>query len=194
MAKSLTIAAFSATLGVAVISFPGWKSITCIVLYFLFLLFTQRTKHLFYYFLIFIIFVLVASWNNHRNVTTFTGAETQQIIYFTELPDIDGNILRGKVDTVAGEQLMLQYKIKSEQEKVQLQTGLKIGVSCPISGSLAEPEGRRNPNGFNYNRYLNYTRFFGFLKLTRFRYLHAVWKNKRLYRAFVILEVRLFFM
>ena len=164
MAKSFTIAAFSATLGVAVISFPGWKSITCIVLYFLFLLFTQRTKHLFYYFLIFIIFVLVASWNNHRNVTTFTGAETQQIVYFTELPDIDGNILRGKVDTVAGEQLMLQYKIKSEQEKVQLQTALKIGVSCPISGSLAEPEGRRNPNGFDYNRYLELHSIFWIFK------------------------------
>ncbi|MEC2054354.1 DNA internalization-related competence protein ComEC/Rec2 [Peribacillus psychrosaccharolyticus] len=154
MAKSLIMAAFSATLGVAVISFPGWKSITCILLYFLFLFLTQRMNHLFYYFLIFIIFVLVASWNNHRNVTTFSGTETQQIVYFTDQPDIDGNILRGKVDTLTGEQLMLQYKIKSEQEKVQLQAGLKFGVSCPITGNLAKPERRRNPNGFDYKRYL----------------------------------------
>lgn len=165
MAKSLTMAAFSATLGVAVISFPGWKSITCILLYFLFLIFTQRLNHLFYYFLIFIIFVLVASWNNHRNVTTFSGTETQQIVYFTDQPDIDGNILRGKVDTLTGEQLMLQYKIKSEQEKVQLQAGLKIGVSCPITGNLAEPERRRNPNGFDYKRYLELHSIFWIFKV-----------------------------
>lgn len=164
MAKSLTMAAFAATLGVAVISYPGWKSITCILLYFLFLFLTQRLNHSFYYFLTFLVFVLVASWDNHRNVTRFSGTETQQIVYFTELPDIDGNVLRGKVDTVTGEQLMLHYKIKSEQEKLQLQAGLKIGVSCPITGNLAEPEGRRNPNGFDYKRYLELHSIFWIIK------------------------------
>ncbi|MFD9627784.1 DNA internalization-related competence protein ComEC/Rec2 [Peribacillus muralis] len=101
-----------------------------------------------------VIFLGAASFSKHQNQTIYQGNESRFTITFTDQPNMDGHSLKGFIISEHGERLMLRYKMGSEQEKEKLGRILRIGLSCPVEGSLVVPDKQRNENGFDYQSYL----------------------------------------
>ena len=102
----------------------------------------------------FFLFWMVGIIANGRNVSILTGNENEFNFIFQEWK-INGDQLQITVkDEKSNEKLLLQYDIKSESEKNQLETRMKFGSNCTVSGKLTTPSTASNPNAFDYQRYL----------------------------------------
>jgi competence protein ComEC len=151
---NLLFLAVSATFGVTAFSFFGWKLTVCMVLFLSFVL--QRTGYrgLILQLSAILLFFSASFLSDHLRSTSYTGSETSFRITFIDSPDIDGNILRAAIRSDTGEKLQLRYLIQSLEEKRLLEKNAEAGISCPVKGTLEEPETSRNENSFNYRDYL----------------------------------------
>ncbi|CAH0139885.1 ComE operon protein 3 [Peribacillus sp. Bi96] len=156
MARHLLLLAISATFGVSAHSFFNVRFLIVILIFLCFLYYTVglSVKALSLHLVVMAIFLGAATLADHRNNTVYTGSESDFIITFTHQPNIDGNALKGFIESERGERLMLRYKITTEQEKENLSRLLQIGLSCRAEGNLQIPDKHRNENGFDYQRYL----------------------------------------
>jgi len=68
---------------------------------------------------------------------------------------IDGDLLTVKaLELTFNENLIIRYKIKSENEKIILSKSLQPGLACTLLGSLDVPSVSTNQNSFDYKNYL----------------------------------------
>ncbi len=105
--------------------------------------------------MVFFIFSIIGMTATARNKTVLTGSEKQFEVQMQQW-EIDGDQLRIKVkDLKTDELLLLQYRIKSFQEKENLASQLTYGSNCTLNGQLETPSSSRNPNAFNYQEYLS---------------------------------------
>ncbi|MFB5283793.1 DNA internalization-related competence protein ComEC/Rec2 [Peribacillus sp. Hz7] len=156
MPTHILFLAVSATLGVAAHSSFQVKFILYILLFFCFLYyrFNGQLNILLMNGVTLLVFYMAAYLSDVYHQTGYTGEESSFEITFSTQPSVDGNLLKAAVTTSTKEILQLRYTIPSEMEKKAIETNLQIGLICPATGSLLEPEKNRNENSFNYKRYL----------------------------------------
>ncbi|MFJ7754994.1 DNA internalization-related competence protein ComEC/Rec2 [Peribacillus muralis] len=156
MERHLLLLAVSATFGVAAHSSLNVTQLIVIMIFLGFLYYSLRlsASALSLHVVVIVIFFGTAFHFEHRNETMYEGTEKRFTITFTDQPHIDGKSLKGVIVSKHGERLMLRYKMGSEQEKETLSRSLRIGLTCPVEGSLVIPDKQRNENGFDYQRYL----------------------------------------
>lgn len=87
--------------------------------------------------------------------TQLTGDETSLILSLKDHVKIDGNRLTAIAEVSRnGERIVLNYRIRSPEEKNQLRNAMYPGKVCKVSGELLQPTQSRNPNAFDYQAYL----------------------------------------
>ncbi|UAC47314.1 DNA internalization-related competence protein ComEC/Rec2 [Bacillus aquiflavi] len=117
---------------------------------------------------IWIIYFFNGVWNDSKN-TAFNGSERNFIINIKENMKIDGDSMQGIVTVYpSNEKLMLKYKIKTKQEKRDLEKKFIYPSSCKITGTLQAPSKPRNENAFNYHSYLLRQKIYWILSPDRF--------------------------
>lgn len=87
-------------------------------------------------------------------------------ITFTDASEVDGDrwSSRGR-ELSTNEELVVTYKIKTEQEINMLQDMSFIGQTCQVQGVLNEPNVARNENAFDYKKYLSHQSIYWTLSL-----------------------------
>ncbi|CAH0347074.1 DNA internalization-related competence protein ComEC/Rec2 [Bacillus sp. CECT 9360] len=168
--NNLLFLAVSATLGVTAFSFFGWKVSFCIIFFLSFVYYKNGYRAVLLQVITIVLFLSAASVADHLRSPFYTGTETSFQIIFTEIPDIDGNILRAEVRSDADEKLQLRYIIPTLDEKQLLEHQAAVGLSCPVKGSLEEPETERNVNSFDYRNYLKQQGIYWILSVERFSF------------------------
>ncbi|AGK54991.1 DNA internalization-related competence protein ComEC/Rec2 [Bacillus sp. 1NLA3E] len=104
--------------------------------------------------MVFLIFIIIGVTANTKNKTVLTGSEKLLSVQLQQW-EIDGDQLKIAVkDEKTDEKLLLQYRIKSFQEKRKIESQLTYGSTCTINGQLETPSSSRNPNAFSYQQYL----------------------------------------
>ncbi|WP_080844938.1 DNA internalization-related competence protein ComEC/Rec2 [Cytobacillus gottheilii] len=93
-------------------------------------------------------------WAVSMQVTNLLPEQKEFSITFLDSIKVDGDLLSAQVEDQSGEKLMLRYEISSEQEKYSLSQTLHPGLVCSIQGQLEQPSRAVNPNGFDYQLYL----------------------------------------
>ncbi|RFU65776.1 DNA internalization-related competence protein ComEC/Rec2 [Peribacillus glennii] len=165
---TLLLMAVSATLGVTAFSFFGWEFIICTLVFLLLVFYRGNACAVLLQAATLMLFFTAAFISEHLSTTSFTGQETSFNITLSEMPDIDGNMLRGSVRSDTGEKLQLRYIIKAEDEKLMLEQNMEPGLYCSVQGMLEQPESRRNENSFDYQQYLRQQGTHWILKAERF--------------------------
>lgn len=90
---------------------------------------------------------------NHSNLTNSPPTIKSISGKITSIPEIDGDKLTAIMLTNQKEKLLINYRISSEKEKDDL-TFLTVGMTCELIGNLDKPPLPKNPNAFNYQKYL----------------------------------------
>ena len=150
----ILIVVVAAILGVAAY-YSLLPAVFCMVAYLAILFFFHSTRKyiplavivlLFYSFITFL----------HANLqhSQLDGDETEIVVRFTDLPEIEGSSFRAFVKTVEGETLLLRYTFSEESEKSRLLEYFQLGLTCKVMGQLERPMAARNPNSFDYQVYL----------------------------------------
>jgi len=151
----ILIVVVAAILGVAAY-YSLLPAVFCMVAYLAILFFFHSTRKyiplavivlLFYSFITFL----------HANLqhSQLDGDETEIVVRFTDLPEIEGSSFRAFVKTVEGETLLLRYTFSEESEKSRLLEYFQLGLTCKVMGQLERPMAARNPNSFDYQVYLH---------------------------------------
>ncbi|SEM30512.1 competence protein ComEC [Mesobacillus persicus] len=100
--------------------------------------------------------------------TQLTGEETSLILSVRDHVKINGNRLSAITEISRnGERVVLNYRIRSPEEKDQLRNAIYPGIVCKVSGELLEPTQSRNPNAFDYRAYLQRKDIFWNYEATR---------------------------
>jgi competence protein ComEC len=137
-----------------------------IFLFYFYVLYRYKSfskKMMYQFFFIFILYGMVGFVAHIENKTEFTGKETNFEVQIRQA-EINGDQLQMTVKNIEnGEKLLLQYKIKTAQEKINLEDSIMYGSKCSITGTLKLPSTSRNPNAFNYQQYLAYKQIFWIL-------------------------------
>lgn len=116
---------------------------------------------------IFILFLVSARIASDHNKTSVPPEKSLFYLNFIDDPTIDGDQLQIiALDLQFHEKFLLNYKIKSEKEKSQLETEDFYGLLCKVSGALAKPPQAKNENAFNYREYLRNKQIFWVLTST----------------------------
>ncbi|MFC4183669.1 DNA internalization-related competence protein ComEC/Rec2 [Saccharococcus thermophilus] len=92
---------------------------------------------------------------DQHNKTRLSSAMTEFLFRLATPVAVDGDRLQAVVN-VDGEKLQLVYYIKSQEEKQALALHLAPGAVCKVKGTLKRPALPRNPNAFDYRRYLRF--------------------------------------
>lgn len=148
--------AISALLGIlsALLHFIFFIAIFILCLMFLhrYKVFSQPQKLLIV--ITFSLFCLVGIMTNMQNKTMLNGNEQYFTIRVLEW-QTNGDLLQiiGK-DQLSNELLVIRYRMKSFQEKGLIEAKMSYGLYCKIIGKLKTPQTARNPNSFNYQKYL----------------------------------------
>jgi competence protein ComEC len=91
--------------------------------------------------------------------TEYTGREKNFLILFDDEIQVEGDLLFAYAQAMpSNEKLAVRYRIKSLTEQQSIQELLTPGMSCQASGSLNSPSPARNPNAFNYKKYLQHNK------------------------------------
>lgn len=138
---------------------------------------------------IFLFFYLNGVFLELQRITVYSENDSRFIATMAELPQIDGNLLKGIVKTKEKEKLILHYTIASEAEKEHLLTQLFPGNELFIIGKLQQPEKNRNEHQFNYQQYLYYNHIHWILKVEKL-ILFEEKTSKSVYEHFLIMRAK----
>lgn len=116
---------------------------------------------------IFTLSLLIGMRGERMNHSLIPESTTLFTLEYIENPKIDGDLLQVEVkEKFHNESLLMRYKLKSENEKINLQNKSLFSRVCRVSGSLKKPTMAKNPNGFDYRRYLSNKRIHWILEST----------------------------
>ncbi|MDR7078021.1 competence protein ComEC [Neobacillus niacini] len=142
--------------------------LTIIFLYILYKYKKYSKLHLAIVFFLFITFFLTSQYAVTNNKTSLSDSATNFTVEFTENPKVDGDLLQVTASDLKNkEKILIRYKIKSEAEKDALQDTNFYGRICHITGQLSDPSIAKNPNAFNYRKYLASKQIYKIFELTR---------------------------
>lgn len=99
-------------------------------------------------FLILYVLIFTKVIQYHSNIPSTTSNIEGIILDYT----IDGDKL--SILLQAKEKIQVTYYLKNEDEKIDLQEKLKLGLTVNLEGELKEPSNNTIPNTFNYKKYL----------------------------------------
>lgn len=99
------------------------------------------------------LFAVLFQWTDDHNVSILKGTETKLSGTIKSIPKIDGDRVTLILQLPSKEKLQLSYRIKTHQEKNQLQQ-FQVGMYCKLSGTLSTPEQARNFMAFDYRKFL----------------------------------------
>lgn len=104
---------------------------------------------------LFIIFFHSGQQAETKNKTKLTDGVLTFYLQYTENTKVDGDLLQViALDTKYKERLLIRYKIKSKEEKDELKDANFYGRLCQVTGQLTDPSISKNPNAFDYRKYL----------------------------------------
>lgn len=150
--------AISALLGLLAIFVSFYVSIIFFSFFFLWLILWRKVTAIKSLVLLAIFLLLLGrGWQfQHSNHSELEEGTTTFSITFTDASKVDGDRWnsRGKELRVK-EELVITYKIKTEEEKHWLENKSFIGETCKVEGVLKEPNIARNENAFDYKKYLS---------------------------------------
>lgn len=107
----------------------------------------------------YLVFITVGYIDSVLFETEYTGREKSFLILFDDEIQVEGDLLFAYAKSMpANEKLALRYRIKSVSEQQSIQELLIPGMSCQASGSLNSPSPARNPNAFDYQKYLQHNK------------------------------------
>lgn len=110
-------------------------------------------------------FIGVGAYTVSSQVSFLEGSETNFTLHFVDGINYDGNRLSAMVEVAPSrERILLNYRLRSAQEKAILQNRIFPGVSCTVTGTLAMPNQAKNPNSFDYQFYLKRKEIFWLLQ------------------------------
>jgi competence protein ComEC len=136
-------------------------SLVFIALYAIFL-FTRKRRLFLFSIITLCLFYMYFVYIDHHNKTKLSGNMTLFTIRFVAPISVDGDQLKSIVK-VGKEKLQLIYYIKSAEEKQEL-SSLTPRAVCTVKGRLERPALPRNPNAFDYRRYLRFHHIHWILK------------------------------
>lgn len=149
--------AIAAILGVLTSIFFYLPFLLCSIIYFYFLYtFKKYSKQLLFIVIcLFLTFFLTGHHTITHNKTRLPDSLTTFYLQYTENTKVDGDLLQViALDTKNKEKLLIRYKIKTEAEKKALKDTNFYGRLCHVTGVLTEASIAKNPNAFNYRKYL----------------------------------------
>ncbi|MDX8341908.1 DNA internalization-related competence protein ComEC/Rec2 [Rossellomorea sp. YZS02] len=117
-------------------------------------------------------FIIFSFFNAHLHQTLQKTILSQQASAHTiqltikDIPSIDGNSFIS-LATIRGEKILARYYFTSEEEKRAFKQ-LKPGAVCEVEGELTEPPPNKNPNLFNYKKFLYHQGVYWFLDIKEF--------------------------
>jgi competence protein ComEC len=118
-------------------------------------------KHLMIIIVFAFIFMMIGKHEAAENKSKLPESTSSFLLQYIEDPKIDGDLLQIQTkEKRYNEKLILRYSIKSEKEKEYFQNQTFYGVICQVSGTMSKPKISKNPNGFNYRRYLESKQIF----------------------------------
>lgn len=104
---------------------------------------------------LYLTFFLTGQYTITNNKTNLSDSLTSFYVKYTENTKVDGDLLQvWAFDIQNKEKLLIRYKIKSEEEKESLRNTNFFGRICHINGQLTDPSSAKNPNAFNYQKFL----------------------------------------
>ncbi|MFJ7727010.1 DNA internalization-related competence protein ComEC/Rec2 [Neobacillus sp. NPDC097160] len=114
-----------------------------------------RKPELFVVLVIFAVFFLAGERSETNNKSAIPEAHANFILEYSQDPKIDGDLLQVQaVDKQFKEKLLIRYKLKSLEEKTALHNKSFYSCLCKVSGTMKKPSIAKNPNSFDYRRYL----------------------------------------
>ncbi|MDM5330946.1 DNA internalization-related competence protein ComEC/Rec2 [Neobacillus sp. CF12] len=149
--------AITAILGVLTSLFFFLPSVLCSIIYFYLLYRYKRYTKLQLVLLtcLFLLFFITGKHTIINNKTNLPDSLTTFYLEYTENTKLDGDLLQVRaIDLKNKERLLIRYKIKSEEEKDTLKGTNFYGRVCYVKGVLTDPSIAKNPNAFNYRKYL----------------------------------------
>lgn len=164
-------AAIAGLLGVLA-AFLDYFPFICLLTLFLVILLRQKNRPLFLTLVIlaaFSMFLFRSEIAISNNKTKLTAQQSVFHIVFDNEIKVDGDIFSAQGrERNTGETMIIRYKIPDEKEKKLFAEHLTIGLTCRVEGTLEVPASATNPNGFDYQNYLNNKSIFWILKIETF--------------------------
>ncbi|MBY0123857.1 DNA internalization-related competence protein ComEC/Rec2 [Bacillus sp. S/N-304-OC-R1] len=115
--------------------------------------------------LIFIMFFVRSEFAERANYSRIQENETNFSVYLQENLKVDGDTFSARAKEIkSNEKIIINYKIKTAEEKADIVQNLKVGFVCSVRGLLEEPFTSTNQNAFNYKEYLNRNQTYWILK------------------------------
>jgi competence protein ComEC len=103
----------------------------------------------------FFIFLLSGYLDKIHNRSVIPNSTSHFQLEYVQKTKIDGDLLQVIAEEKTfQEKVLVRYKIKSLEEKEALTNQSFYGLICNISGDLKEPSLAKNPNAFDYRKYL----------------------------------------
>jgi len=113
-----------------------------------------------------LLFLCAGSAAKVENRSHILPATTNFHLEYIQNPKIDGDLLQVfAYDTQYKEKLLIRYEIKTEEEQTSLKNTSFYQLQCKVSGTLEQPKIAKNPNGFDYRRYLKTKKVFWLVDL-----------------------------
>ncbi|MFB3165864.1 DNA internalization-related competence protein ComEC/Rec2 [Neobacillus sp. 179-C4.2 HS] len=104
---------------------------------------------------LFIIFFLNSEHSSAENNSKLSDSTSTFYLQYIENTKVDGDLLQvTALDRKYKEKLLIRYKIKSQEEKEELKNTNFYGRLCQVTGQLNDPSLAKNPNAFDYRKYL----------------------------------------
>ncbi|MCA1031821.1 DNA internalization-related competence protein ComEC/Rec2 [Bacillus timonensis] len=171
----------SALMGISMSHFLQGKIIILFVLsYFIFIFWRCEKKVVVINLCIFAFFLQYTVWFNERNVSHIDESQQYFRGVLNEEVHIDGDRLSSTLKLAHGEKVVIYYTIPSLVEKHQL-AQLKPGMTCTFQGTLVKPNSARNPNGFDYQRFLFHKKIHWLLEIKKLKTIQCKEDNFNLY-------------
>ncbi|WP_374721710.1 DNA internalization-related competence protein ComEC/Rec2 [Peribacillus tepidiphilus] len=133
---------------------PSFKLFWLIILYLYFLIRFSNWQGFLFSIIIFGMFYSLSFLHQHLQSTKLLEKEHSIMARFSELPEVNGKVLKTIILTPQKEKLLLRYTFKNKHEKMQFLEAYQLGQTCKMEGELILPEKNRNQNAFNYQKYL----------------------------------------
>ncbi|NHM30385.1 DNA internalization-related competence protein ComEC/Rec2 [Neobacillus terrae] len=125
--------------------------------------------------IVFVLFLFSSHWILKENHSRIESQQTEFSLVFNSENSIRGDQYETQaMDSKTEEKILVRFKISSEEEKNSLEHFKIPNQLCTVSGELQKPLIVKNPNAFNYEKYLNRKNIFWILRLQKYPYQNCI--------------------
>ncbi|MBM7691831.1 competence protein ComEC [Peribacillus deserti] len=182
MKVNLVLSAVSAAAAVTAFSLWNGKALCILAVYLSFLFIMKGPASLFIQLCVMSVFGMIYVFQADMNVTHLKREQPHFNIVFTNVPEVDGNSMQTIAQTDSGEKLLLKKKFDDLEDKRHFEDNYLAGMECRITGILKKPDSSRNPNSFNYQKYLHNRKIHWILKVQKLESCKIEHQNNFIYK------------